>query len=302
MANKKTQTKKTEVKKTEEQSTKTATQPGMKREENGNIVLTIAIPSANIKKVYEEEIGNAVKNATLPGFRPGTAPRAMVEPKLDKEKLKEEALKKLLPEFYLKAIDENKLKPVISPRIHIEKLDDPEMGNNWTFEATTCEGPDVNLGNYKDDIKKLTAKSKIIVPGKEQPKPSLDEILAILVKSVKVLMPQIILDAETERLLSQLLNEIKRLGLTLDQYLGSSKKTIEELKKDYEEKAKADLTIEFALAKIADTEKIEVAPEELNEALTKAQSPAEKEQLQKNMYLLASVLRQQKTLDFLKNL
>ena len=274
----------------------------IKREENGNIVLNVSIKNSDIKKAWEEEVENIVKNTTLTGFRTGTAPRSLVEKNIDKEKLKEDILKKLLPKAYLEAIEKNKLKPIVTPRIHIEKVEDPTSGKDWTFEATTCEAPDVNLGNYKEEIKKVTSKSKIIVPGKENAEPSLDELLSTLIKAVKTNIPQIILDTETERLLSQLLAEIKRLGLTLDQYLASSKKTIEDLKKEYELKAQADLSIEFALAKIADTEKIEVDPKELDEALAKAQSEEEKKQLANNMYLLASIIRQQKTLDFIKKL
>lgn len=274
----------------------------IKREENGDIVLNVTIKNEDIKKAWEEEIEAVVKNTTIAGFRTGTAPRNLVEKNIDKEKLKEDVLKKLLPKAYLEAIEKNKLKPIVTPRIHIEKVEDPTSGKDWTFQATTCEAPDIDLGNYKEEIKKVNLKSKIIIPGKENLEPSLDELLTTLIKTIKTNIPQIILDTETERLLSQLLSEIKRLGLTLDQYLASSKKTIEDLKKEYEIKAKADLNIEFALAKIADTEKVEVDPKELDEALAKTQSEEERKQLANNMYLLASIIRQQKTLDFLKKL
>jgi hypothetical protein len=45
-----------------------------------------------------------------------------------------------------------------------------------------------------------------------------------------------------------------------------------------------------------------VENQELEEAIEKSTSPIEKQQLEQNRYLLASILRQQKTLDFLKNL
>lgn len=274
----------------------------IKKEANGNIVLTIKIKNSDIKKSWQEEIDVLVKNTTLPGFRKGAAPINLVLEKIDKEKTKEEILKKLLPNAYIKAVEENKLKPIVSPKIHIEKLEDPQENSDWTFEATICEAPNLNLGQYKDAVRTINAKNKIIIPGKENKQSSLDEILDALLKAIKVQIPELLITTETEKLLAQLLSEIKKLGLTLDQYLASSNKTIENLKNEYQERAKNYLSIEFALAKIAEDEKISVDPKELEEALNKAQNEEEKKRLQNNLYLLAGVLRQQKTLDFLKNL
>jgi len=99
-----------------------------------------------------------------------------------------------------------------------------------------------------------------------------------------------------------MLDEVKTLGLTLDQYLASTHKTVEEVKKDYAQRATNDITVEFVLQKVADEEKITVSDKEIEEAITKAPTPAEKENLEKNKYLLAAILRQQKTFDFLKSL
>jgi regulator of RNase E activity RraA len=54
--------------------------------------------------------------------------------------------------------------------------------------------------------------------------------------------------------------------------------------------------------KIAEDEKIVVEEKEIEEAIQKAKDEKERENLMRNRYLLASILRQQKTLDFLKNL
>ncbi len=63
-----------------------------------------------------------------------------------------------------------------------------------------------------------------------------------------------------------------------------------------------DLKVEFALQKIAEEEKIVVEDKEIEEAIQKAKDETEKKHLESNRYLLASILRQQKTLDFIKNL
>lgn len=269
------------------------------RKEDGTIILTITIPAGKIKTALEEVMVDVVKNAELPGFRKGMAPRKTVEEKVDKFKIQEDVLRKLLPETYLEAIKEHKLQPIMSPKVHVEKI---EEGKDWEFTATTCELPEVKLNDYKKAIKSATAKSKIAVPGKENTGPNMDDIVKTLLDTVKVTVPQILLDNEVERLLAQLLDEVKSLGLSLDQYLTSTHKTIEQIRAEYATRATSDVTFEFALQKIADEEKISVDPKEIQEALAKAKDDQERKNLEANMYLLANILRQQKTLDFLKSL
>ena len=271
----------------------------IQRQEDQTITLTITIPWAEVKKIKAGIIEDFVKNAEIAGFRKGKAPKKLVEEKIDQEKVREDTLKKLLPEYYLAAINEHKITPVIAPRIHVEKLEEEK---DWQFIAVTCEAPTVKLGKYKEEIKKITAKAKIVIPGKEQAQVSFDDIVQELLKSVEVSIPKIIIEAEVERLLSQTLDEVKRLGLTLDQYLGSTGRTAEDLRKEYEKKAENDIKLEFILQKVAEEEHITIEDKEVDEAIQKAKNEAEKQNLEANRYLLSSILRQQKTLDFLRNL
>ncbi len=269
------------------------------KQEDGTIILNITIPSKIVKDTTEIVLEEVVKSANVAGFRKGKAPKKIVEGKIDKDKVKEEVLKKLLPECYAQAIKKHDIKPIINPRIHVEILEDDK---DWKFTASTCEVPRVDLNGYKENIKKITSKSKIIVPGKEPKEASFDEIMAELQKSVGVKVSKIIVEQEVERLLAQTLSEIKRLGLTLDQYLTSTHKTVEDLKKEYENKAINDIKLEFALAKIAEEEKITVEDGEIEDAIKNAKDENERKGLEANKYLLAGIIRQQKTLDFLKKL
>ncbi len=271
----------------------------IQKQEDQTITLTITIPWAEVKKTKEAIVASYVKQAQVPGFRKGKAPKKIVEEKIDEEKVKEETLKKLLPQYYLEAINEHKINPVIAPKVHVSKLDDEK---DWQFIALTCEAPVIELGGYKENVKKVTAKAKIVIPGKEQPQVSFDDIVKELLASATVKIPRIITESEVERLLSQTLDEVKRLGLTLDQYLGSTGRTAEDLRKEYEKKAENDIKLEFILQKIAAEENITVEDKEVDEAILQAKTEAEKQNLQSNRYLLASILRQQKTLDFLKSL
>ena len=273
--------------------------------EDGTIKLTITIPANEVKKAWDEVLEQTAKNAKLSGFRKGKAPKKLVEENTDREKVREEVLKKLLPQSYIEAVQEHKIRPIVNPKIHVEKLDDPSTGSGqagWQFIALTCETPTVELGKYKDEIKKITAKSEIVIPGKEQQPPPFEEVVKALLENVKVTIPAMLIEHEVDRLLSQTLDEIKRLGMTLDQYLSSTQRNPQSLRDEYQKRAENDIKLEFTLQKIAEAENITVEQKEIDEAILKAKDDAERKHLEENRYLLASILRQQKTLDFLKGL
>ncbi|OGH21116.1 MAG: hypothetical protein A2186_00170 [Candidatus Levybacteria bacterium RIFOXYA1_FULL_41_10] len=269
------------------------------KKEDKTIALKINVTWEEVKKAREEVIAEMVKNADLPGFRKGKAPKKIVEEKLDKSRVQEETLRHLLPKAYIEAVKEHKIEPIIDPKVHIKPL---EEGKDWEFEALTAEEPEISLGEYKKNVQSVTAKSKIIVPGKEKQEVKLEDIIKALLDSTTVEIPKILIEREADKLLSQSLDEIKKLGLTLDQYLSSTGKTAEMLRLEAEGKAANDLKLEFTLRKVADSEKITVSDADLENTIGKAKTSEEKQNLQANKYLLASILRQQKTLDFLRSL
>ena len=271
----------------------------LEKQQDGTIKLTVTILKADVKKVYAEIIAEHAKNTKVDGFRKGKAPQSLILDKVDSEKVKEEVFKKLLPQAYSQAVQANNIKPIMNPKIHIEKMDEDK---DWEFTAFTCEMPDIDLGAYKESVKKITAKSKIIIPGKEQKKPQNTEVVKALLESVKTKIPGILIEQEADRLLSQLLNDIKKLGLSLDQYLASTNRTPEDIRAEYAKRAEEDVKLEFALQKIAETEKIIIEQKEIDEAIQKAKDENERKSLEGNRYLLAAILRQQKTLDFLLSL
>lgn len=269
------------------------------RSDDGTITLDITVPWKTIEEARSKVVDKLVKDITVPGFRKGMAPRNVAEPHLKKELIQEDVLKDVLGKAYNEAVTQEKLTPIITPRVHVETFED---GTDLVFKAELCEAPTIILGDYKKDVALVTAKSKIIVPGKEPEKANVDEILNALVKTATVTIPKVLYEQEANRLLAQTLDELKSLGLSLEQYLASRGKTAEELRAEYEEKAKKDLTLEFVLRKIADDEKITVEPKDIEEVMKDIQDENQKKQLMGNPYFLASIIRQQKTLDYLTKL
>ena len=85
------------------------------------------------------------KQAALPGFRPGKAPRDMVIKKYDAE-IKDEAKRKLIGDAYRKAIDEQKISVVGYPDIEEVQFG---RGQNLQFTATIETAPEFQLPEYK---------------------------------------------------------------------------------------------------------------------------------------------------------
>lgn len=267
------------------------------RQADNSITLTITIPWADVAKTYEDVIVEMVKHAELPGFRAGKAPRELVEKNLDKTKVYEEALKTLIPKSYNDAVTEQKIRPIINPKI---ELKDATENKDWIFVAHTCGRPAVKLGDFKKAIGDL--KTKILKPGEEPKKPTLDELLLALYNNVTTTLPALLIEHEVNRLLSELIDQTKKLGLTVEQYLASTQRSSESIKKEYEEQAKRTLTLEFALEEIADGEGVLVSDDDIDAVIKTGKTDEEKEALTNQRYYLASVLRRQKTLDYLASL
>lgn len=277
--------------------------------EKGTIELTISIPWATVKTHYDQAVDEAVTNAELPGFRKGKAPRNLVIEKLDKSKTYEEMLQKLIPEVYNAAIKDHNLHPIIMPKVELKEAEEEK---DWKLRVLTCEKPAITLGDYKKAISELNSNKakKIWTPGAEPKaeadekshKPTMDELLKTLFDAVKAEIPDLLLENEVNRLLSELIDQTKKLGLSVEQYLASTKRTQDSVRAEYTEQAQKTISLEFALEEIADQEGILVSDDDLDNVIKTAKTDDERRALENQRYYLASVLRRQKTIDFLATL
>jgi trigger factor len=98
-----------------------------------------------VNTVFDAVTKDIQKQANLPGFRPGKAPRDMVVKKYDAE-IKDEAKRKLIGDSYRKAIDEQKITVVGYPDIEEVQFG---RGLALQFTATVETAPDFQLPEYK---------------------------------------------------------------------------------------------------------------------------------------------------------
>lgn len=113
-----------------------------KKIENSQAFLTIEMEPAEVEKSLDESYHRLVKKANIPGFRKGKAPRQMLERHIGKDSLLDDALNKLVPAAYEKAVKDEEIEAFARPHIEITQTDP------LIFKATVPLPPKITLGDY----------------------------------------------------------------------------------------------------------------------------------------------------------
>ncbi len=261
--------------------------------------LTLTVPWADVKKIYDQVFEELAAEIEIEGFRKGKAPKEVISSKVDKSKIYGEVVNRILPESYQNALKEHGLKPIISPKVQIvEGVEEKD----WQFIAKASEKPSIDLGSYQETIKTVNAKGKIWTPGEpkkeqEDKQKRISEIIDKLLEVCKVDLSELLVESEVNRLMAQLVDDVRQAGLTFEQYLGTKGETSEKLRQKYRLQAETALKFEFILDAIADDLKIEITQKEIDNITEKETDPEKKKSLKDQSYLLASMLRREATID-----
>ena len=104
----------------------------------------VEIPVEEVTKEVDSAYEDLRKKAKIKGFRPGKAPRGILE-RYFKDYIKTEVLQKLIQDTYPKAFSEASLTPVSSPVIDPQEL---ELGKPFQYTATIETKPNIKTENY----------------------------------------------------------------------------------------------------------------------------------------------------------
>lgn len=110
-------------------------------------VLNIELEPIEVERGMQKAYKHLVGKVKVPGFRPGKAPRAVLERHVGSDAMMEEALEHLIPEAYEEALKRESLEAVARPQIELVKIEPV------TFKATVPLRPVVRLGNYKAEMR-----------------------------------------------------------------------------------------------------------------------------------------------------
>src|SRR5438876_9819883 len=108
--------------------------------------LKIELPAEAVSKEWDTIANSFARFAKIPGYRPGKAPRAVVDKRFRKE-IQEEVTKKLVSKSYREAVEQKKLRVA-----SLTNLEEVQFGEDKSmrFQATVVTAPEFKLPNYKN--------------------------------------------------------------------------------------------------------------------------------------------------------
>src|ERR1700736_2280009 len=108
--------------------------------------LKIELPAEEVSKEWDAIANSFARFAKIPGYRPGKAPRTLIDKRFRKE-IQEEVTKKLVSKSYREAIEQKKLRVA-----SLTNLEDVQFGEDKSmrFQATVVTAPEFKLPAYKN--------------------------------------------------------------------------------------------------------------------------------------------------------
>lgn len=131
-----------------------------------------------MREAEERAFRRLVKNAKLPGFRPGKVPRKVFEQAYGAGTITSEAMEDVVPAVYAKAVREHDIDPVDRPKM---ELLPEEAGLPTRVKAVVDVRPEIKLGEYKG----LSIKSEPVTVTDED----VDRALTALARDRATLVP-----------------------------------------------------------------------------------------------------------------
>ncbi len=122
--------------------------------EGNKVKLSVEVDEGEFSDAIDAAFRKIARQVKIPGFRPGKAPRQIIEARVGLEAARQEALSDSLPDFYERALKENDIEPIAAPDIDITSGRDsgPIM-----FDAVVEIMPTVSVAGYQG--------LKVVLPG-----------------------------------------------------------------------------------------------------------------------------------------
>ena len=113
--------------------------------EGNKVKLSVELDESEFGTAIDAAFRKISREVRIPGFRPGKAPRRLVEARVGIDAARQEAIRDSLPDFYERALRENDIEPIAPPEIDITSTEaDPTMA----FDAVVEIMPTVTVAGY----------------------------------------------------------------------------------------------------------------------------------------------------------
>ena len=130
--------------------------------EDNKVRLHVAIPAADFEQAIDAAFRKLAKEVKMPGFRPGKAPRRLLEARMGTEIARDQALRDSLPEYYAEAVVAEDVDVIAPPEIDIVA---GEEDGDVEFDAVVEVRPIVSVEGHDSlriEIEKPEVKDEAI--------------------------------------------------------------------------------------------------------------------------------------------
>jgi trigger factor len=110
-----------------------------------SVILEVELPPERLSRAVDETVKRLSRRTRVPGFRPGKAPRPVLERTLGPGVVLDEAVEHLIESAYRQALIEQSILPLTNADVEVVQA---EEGKPVIFKATVQVRPDVQLGDY----------------------------------------------------------------------------------------------------------------------------------------------------------
>ncbi|BBY82902.1 trigger factor [Mycolicibacterium pulveris] len=104
--------------------------------------INVEVPFTELEPEFDRAFKQLAKQVRLPGFRPGKAPRKLLEARVGREAMLDQVVSEALPGRYSEAVTSSEVSPLGQPDIEITKK---EYGEDLVFTAEVDVRPDIEL-------------------------------------------------------------------------------------------------------------------------------------------------------------
>jgi trigger factor len=113
------------------------------------MVLEIDVPPTEVDRHFATAYRHVAERTRVPGFRPGKAPRHVIDRFVGRASVLAEAMEHLVSASYDAALDQTDIVPIDQPKVDLDPATLSE-GSAVSFTATVSVRPEVQLGSYTD--------------------------------------------------------------------------------------------------------------------------------------------------------
>jgi trigger factor len=111
------------------------------------VKMTVEVPYDELKPSLDAAYRTIGQQIQVPGFRKGKVPSRIIDQRVGRGAVLQEAVNEALPRFYGQAVDDNKVRPLGQPEVDVTEVP-AEEGQELKFTAEVDVRPDIALPDY----------------------------------------------------------------------------------------------------------------------------------------------------------